>query len=212
MIHGAFARALRTLGRPGTTRTALGRAARLCGAATALLAALAVVEHRTGDSTPGLVAVTAIVPLVLAPAAVRLLAHPGDAPLPPNPDRAATIALTMALAVVAAGLALAIVSGSAVAGPARLAITLPVLAAVTATTASLVSLHRRLPPRRTAADPGGRRPDLVDDLATLTARLWPGSTPARALARLNRGLDVWGWSPRLRRDPRRTRRRVTAAA
>ena len=40
------------------------------------------------------------------------------------------------------------------------------------------------------------RPDLLDDLSTLLARLLPGSATARSGAWLNRRLDEWPWSPR----------------
>jgi hypothetical protein len=44
--------------------------------------------------------------------------------------------------------------------------------------------------------PAAARPDLADELATLTASMLPGSVAARVAAWLDRGLDAWRLSPR----------------
>jgi len=179
-------------------------------------------------AVPGATALLAV-PALLVPALVRVLAHPRHAPLPAPSDRAARAGLGRALGALAVALAIAPTGATGrVGGPGAVALAVAAVLAVTAAR----TLHPgrphlpRLPqpsrlPRRShpvvgsgrrdrpdAAGAGPVRPDLADDLATLLARIAPGSATARAAARLNRALDSWGRTP----GPVQGRTAVTAVS
>lgn len=148
-----------------------------------------------------LVTVTSVAPsIALLPVAVRLFAHPKRSPLPASAAAAATTGVVVSLFWTAGGLGLLaarwLMSGSsALTGsiPARF-ILVGVAAAVA--TGMLLTTGRVRGIRAAGCGERARRsqaarPDLVDDLATLTARAFPGSGVARALATLNRRVDSW---------------------
>jgi hypothetical protein len=162
---------------------------------------LALTDEATGPSTAGLVIAAAALPVVLAPTAVRLLAHPRSAALPPQAHRTAVAGITGALSCLVAGLVALTASGEA--DDSRALAVLTALTALVTVGAGVVAapLCRTRPGPRASHRPGPAtcpRPDLFDDLALLSARAVPGSPAARGLARLNRGLDRWTWSPRRR--------------
>lgn len=191
---------------------AIRRAAAAMGAAAVCLVALIVTDRLTGGgAAPGqvlhVVADLAVGMLVvlLAPVAVRVLAHPRGATLPTRSRSGAVAGLTGALGCLLVGFATTmadrLAGGSGTGGPVAGRVLLVVLAgltlAATAVAAGLLHGVRMTGiPERGSALPA--RPDLFDDLALLTARTLPGSPTARALARCNRGLDRWVWSPRSR--------------
>jgi hypothetical protein len=181
-------------------------------AAEGLFAALCVVTTRAqavrirsplgGDPYDAVISAAVLVlPIVAVPTAVRLVAHRGAASVPPAAARAVlagcvTGLICMAGALVACTAALA---GTSIGLPA-VAVGLLAASAVAALLAGglAVRAHAQWRPAlaRLRQLPAAARPDLADELATLAASLWPGSTLARAAAWLDRGLDVWRGSPR----------------
>jgi hypothetical protein len=191
---------------------AIRRATTAMGAAAGCLVALIVTARLTGGSAaPGpvlrMVADLAVGMLValLAPAAVRVLAHPRGAALPARSRSGAVAGLTGALGCLLVGFATTmadrLAGGSGLGGPVAGRVLPAVLAglalAATAVAAGLLHGVRMTgASERRSALPA--RPDLFDDLALLSARTLPGSPTARTLAWCNRGLDRWAWSPRRR--------------
>jgi hypothetical protein len=191
-------------------RRAAGPAALAAGICTILL--LVEQQVRILSATAGTTSVmgsclstalttAALIPsAVMLPAAIRLAAHPGQGPLPPSAATAARMWTAIALVAVAGDLVLVLGWWSASRGPAPTASTglriiLGIGAAVAAVSAAHATVTIGRSPARRHAFPGERpqtgRPDLIDDLATLTALALPGSWPARGVARMNRALDAW---------------------
>ncbi len=191
---------------------ALRRAGAMTLAAETLFAALCLVTTQlqavrvtnpwNADPYDAVVSsVILVLPVVALPTLVRLLAHRGPALVPAAAARAvlagclsglgcmaaALLACTAALLGAVDGipvLAAALLGGSTVAG-------------IAATGLVLRARELWLPAlARLEHVPAAARPDLADELATLTASLFPGSVPARLAAWLDRGLDAWRLSPR----------------
>jgi hypothetical protein len=189
------------------------RAAAATGLAAACLVALAVTDHLVGGVASGqawrIVADLAVLLLgvALVPVAVRVLAHPGATGLPARSGVGATAGLVGALGCVVVGfvatmvgrLAGETVESAPIAGRLLLVTTAVLTLLATAVAAGRLRDVRAGTAVRRADLPG--RPDLFDDLALLSARSFPGSPAARALAWGNRGLDRWAWSPRRARSP-----------
>jgi hypothetical protein len=155
-----------------------------------------------------------LLPFVLIPSVIRVLAHPSAVAMPVN-----TVRTTMAGVTGTLGCLLVIAPAMLVGrlltlggpddvatGPLGWLPVVPVLAAAAAALATVRLLrlarigYARCAPRAPSGwDADAARPDLLDDLTTLIARALPGSGPARAGAWLNRGLDSWSWSPRRHR-------------
>jgi hypothetical protein len=188
-------------------------ATRLGGLTAVLFAALVVAATHgrwvTGGSMTLLSASAVITPLVAVPTAVRVLAHPGPAAVPVNAARTTLTGIAAGLCAVLAGL-LAVLGAIVLSPlPAPADSDLAVLLGLLAATAASLLLSARALARarilwtdafeRAVAMPGTSRPDLLDDAATLVARLAPGTLSARGFARVNRGLDDWAWSPRRHR-------------
>ncbi|HEX2804666.1 MAG TPA: hypothetical protein VHN80_00675 [Kineosporiaceae bacterium] len=156
-------------------------------------------------------AAVVLTPALIAPTVIRVLAHPGPTPMPVTAARATVAGVTASLCCTVIGLlaglgsALTVMIGGHPATDVAtwLIAALLVVGAVAATVAArlLQQAWSGWSPSFTARarlrDPG--RPDLIDDLSTLLARLLPGSATARTGAWLNRRLDDWAWSPRRHR-------------
>lgn len=197
----------------GTDRAwcAVRRATAATGVAAGCLVALALTDHLIGGVASGqvwrLVADLAVLLLVvvLAPAAVRVLAHPGATGLPARSGAGASTGLVGALGCVVVGfvatMAGRLAGGTAVTAPiaGRLLLVTTAGLSLAATAVAVGQLRDVLVGAASVRRSGlPARPDLFDDLALLSARTLPGSPAARALAWGNRGLDRWPWSPRRR--------------
>jgi hypothetical protein len=142
-----------------------------------------------------------VLPVVALPTLVRLLAHRGPALVPTAAARAVLAGCLSGLGCMAAAL-LACTAAllGAVDGIPVLAAALLVGSAFAGIAATGLVLRARelwLPAlARLEHVPAAARPDLADELATLTASVLPGSVPARLAAWLDRGLDAWRLSPR----------------
>ena len=159
-------------------------------------------------------AVAVLTPLLIVATGIRVLAHPSLAPMPVNAARAtlASVTATLYCSAIGAG-AVLIGSVSSVSslptgrstGDASIWTPLALLLIGAGLNAAAARSLRRA--RSSWAQAFGSRerlrnasrPDLLDDLSTLVARWLPGSATARAGAWLNRGFDVWAWSPRRHR-------------
>jgi len=146
-------------------------------------------------------------PLIL-PTAIRVLAHAGPMAMPVTAARATVAGVAAGLCCTGVGLAAGAGSVLAVGNDER-----PITDVAGWVVAALLSAGalsgaagvRTLLRARAAWAPAfaaqsaardASRPDLLDDLSTLLARLLPGSATARSGAWLNRRLDEWTWSPR----------------
>ncbi|MDQ1287535.1 MAG: hypothetical protein QG622_1100 [Actinomycetota bacterium] len=161
-----------------------------------------------GSSTlESLLTLAALAPsIALLPVAVRVLAHPGAGPLPGNAVSSVTTGLTITLGTLAVDLGLLLmrwlISGEPAppgSGGVRFALAGLMVLITAAGLLAADRLRRIRAQAQTGALPDGvtdapvhaLRPDLFDDLATLTARALPGSGLARGVAALNRQVDSW---------------------
>lgn len=156
-----------------------------------------------------LVAVTLLPVATLVPVGVHVLAHPRRTGLPANSAAAALAGARISLFCLAGGFGVLLARWATGGGPVHGApVAVRVGTAVTAVTAlgsglvaavRLRRLHASAGTREAAGPHRSARPDLLDDLATLSARALPGSAPARVAATLNRTVDTWAHGPRRRR-------------
>jgi hypothetical protein len=141
-----------------------------------------------------------VLPVVALPTLVRLLAHRGPALTPPAAARAVLAGCLSGLACMAAALMACCGALLGAGDPPLLAVVLLVASTVAAVVAAGLALEARdswAPAlARLERVPAAARPDLADEIATLTATLLPGSTLARLAAWLDKGLDAWRLSPR----------------
>jgi hypothetical protein len=202
------------------------RAAAAAGSATALVWALVGVDHLlcTGFAAAPLLrdvvaASTAASVALLAPVTVRVLAHPSGSTMPARARAASVrglsavlgflvIAQVAAVALQLGALAVGVLTGTTAARVLALSLTGLATLATAVAAWQLRSLRANgSAPESSAASSSllslgmptaglPTRPDLLDDLALLSARALPGSPVAWGLAWLNRGLDSWPWSPR----------------
>jgi len=192
---------------------ALRRAGTVTLAAEAMFAALCLVTTQVqavrltnpwhADPYDAVVSsVILVLPVVALPTLVRLLAHRGPALVPAAAARAVLAGCLTGLACMAAALlaCTAALLGADEDGIPRLAVVLLAGSAVAGVAATGLVLRARelWSPALARLDrvPAAARPDLADELATLTASLLPGSVVARGAAWLDKGLDAWRLSPR----------------
>jgi hypothetical protein len=143
-----------------------------------------------------------LLPVVALPTVIRLLAHRGPAPVPAATARAVLAGCLAGLACMAA--ALLACSGALAAAPegtpAKVATVLLGASAAAGVVAAVFVLRARdvWRPALTRLErvPAAARPDLVDEIASLTASLLPGGLLACSAAWFDRGLDAWRFSPR----------------
>ena len=201
MIGGlAPTRALRRAG--AGTLAAEGIFAALC-LVTTQVQAVRLTNPWNADPYDAVVSsVILVLPVVALPTLVRLLAHRGRALVPAAAARAVLAGCLSGLACMAAALlactaALLDTDKGAVPPLATVLLLASVVSGVVATWLVLRA-HELWSPAlaRLESVPAAARPDLADELATLTASMLPGSVPARAAAWLDRGLDAWRLSPR----------------
>jgi hypothetical protein len=202
---------------------AVRRAAYSCAVACGLFWALVVLTTQAagvhdrspwaGDPYAGLVWLAALLtPVLVAPTLLRAVVHGGPVPAPPHAVRTIVAGSLAALVVLGVGLAvcvIAVVSGAGslsgdAAGVAVLLLLVAGAGALTLAGQLLQHAHQLWAPQlsrlhRDAGSAATGRPDLLDDVATLSATLWPGSGQARLADWLDRGLDDWAWSPRRHR-------------
>jgi hypothetical protein len=201
-VIGALAptRALRRAG--AVTVAAEGIFVALC-LVTAQVHAVRLTNPWNADPYDAVVSsVILVLPVVALPTLVRLLAHRAPALIPAAAARAVLAGCLSGLACMAAALlactaALLAPGEGGISAPAGVLLLASTAAGVAAT--GLVLRARDLwAPALARLDhvPATARPDLADELATLTASLLPGSVPARAAAWLDKGLDAWRLSPR----------------
>jgi hypothetical protein len=191
---------------------ALRRAGAVTLAAEAMFAALCLVTTQVhavrltnpwnADPYDAVVSsVILVLPVVALPTLVRLLAHRGPALVPAAAARAVLAGCLTGLGCMAAALmaCTAALSGAEGGVPVLAVVLLAGSAAAGVAATGLVLRARELwSPALTRLDrvPAAARPDLADEIATLTASLLPGSVPARIAAWLDKGLDAWRLSPR----------------
>jgi hypothetical protein len=183
---------------PGSARVA-------AGSVGALLAPLKAVQT----------AVVILIPLLIGPTVIRVLAHVGPTPMPVPAARATVAGTAAGICCTGIGVIAGTATwlGSMIAGdptsyPPTGAATWVIAAMLAAGAVAAAAAARDLAQARSwwsvlfaaqATLPDANRPDLLDDLSTLLARLLPGSATARTGAWVNRRLDDWTWSPRRHR-------------
>lgn len=150
----------------------------------------------------GLAAVA--VAALAAPTWLRATVHGGPVPAPPHAVRAILAGSAGTLTAVSLAVAGCVLAMLVRAGDVVWDVTALALLAALVGVGGLVAMAARLDgqardawrKRLATVDADAARPDVLDDAATLAARWWPGSVPARLSAWVVRGLDVWSWSPR----------------
>lgn len=196
----APSRALRRAGSAALTAEALYCA--LCAVTTQVHAVRITNPWRADPADAVVSCAILLLPVVALPTLVRLLAHRGPAPVPAHAARAVLAGCLAGLACMAAALiACAVALAGAPAGTLpSVGVTLLVACGVCGSGAAWLVLRARnlwAPAfARLERVPPTARPDLADELASLTATLLPGSVVARVAAWLDRGLDAWRLSPR----------------
>jgi len=160
-----------------------------------------------GGTATGLALVAAFGLLVGPLTWLRASVHGGPAPAPLNAAREILAGSGASLACAVAAVATCTAStldqaiGSGLPGEPSLLLNLAVLAATAGAAVRGLArwTHARDLWRPVVDATDAPRPDALDDVATFVARVLPGSSTARSLAWLVRGLDTWSWSPRRHR-------------